>query len=103
MGDCRRDDVAAARVLRLRGRRPGGMQALRSDEKLLRFNVLQPHAASGAQAIPRLFNATQETRVMFETVVKPVVFRLEPNQHTSRLAMPCNNDLLRFRLAKIAR
>jgi hypothetical protein len=81
------------------------LQVLQSDvdDALLSFNILQPHSASGAQTVPRLFNATPETRIMFETVVKPVVFRLEPNQHTSRFAMPRDNDLPRLSLAKIAR
>jgi hypothetical protein len=40
---------------------------LMTNAELLRFNVLQPHSAPSAQAVPRLFNATQETRIMFET------------------------------------
>ena len=39
---------------------------------------------------------------MFETVVEPVIFRLEANQYTGRLAVPRNHDFLRLRFAKIA-
>jgi hypothetical protein len=38
------------------------------------FDVLQSDSACGAQAVPRLFNAPEETRIMFETVVEPVFF-----------------------------
>ena len=41
---------------------------------LFRFNILQPDPTSGAQAVPRLFDTTQEARVTFETVLKPVFF-----------------------------
>jgi hypothetical protein len=48
--------------------------------QLFRFHILQPDSASSAQAVARLFNAPQEMRVMFETVVEPVLFRLESDQ-----------------------
>ena len=41
---------------------------------LVRFKVLQPDPTSCAQAVPRLFDTTQEARVTFETVFKPVLF-----------------------------
>jgi hypothetical protein len=47
---------------------------LRRWLRLLRFAVLQSDSASSAQAVPRLFNAPEETWIMFETVVEPVFF-----------------------------
>jgi hypothetical protein len=46
----------------------------RTMAHLLRFDVLQSDSASSAQAVPGLFNAPEETWIMFETVVEPVVF-----------------------------
>jgi hypothetical protein len=45
----------------------------RSSPALLRFDVLQSDSASSAQVVPRLFNAPEETWVMFETVIEPVL------------------------------
>src|SRR6516162_3410296 len=70
--------------------------------RLLRFKVLQPGSTSGAQAAPRLFDAAQEARVMFETVVEPVLFRLEADQYAGRFTMARDDDLLRLSLAQIA-
>src|SRR5262249_4008897 len=39
---------------------------------------------------------------MFETIVEPVLFRLEADQYTSRFAMARDDDLLRLSLAQIA-
>jgi len=39
---------------------------------------------------------------MFETVIEPVLFRLEANQYTGWFAVPCDYDFLRLRFAKIA-
>ena len=68
---------------------------------LLCFKVLQLHSAPSAQAVPRLFNAPQEPRVMLEAVVVPILLRFEADQYTCRFAMTRDDDLLRFRLAKI--
>jgi len=46
----------------------------RTMAHLLRFDVLQSDSASSAQAVPGLFNAPEETWIMFETVVEPVFF-----------------------------
>jgi hypothetical protein len=67
---------------------------------LFRFQVLKPDPVSCAQAAPRLFDATQEPWVMFETVFEPVVFRFEADQDAGWLAMSSDDDLLRFRLSK---
>ena len=40
---------------------------------LFRLEVLQPNPSSRAQAVPRLFDPTQETGVMFETVFEPIL------------------------------
>ena len=52
--------------------------------------------ASRAQAVPRLFDATQETRVMFEAVLEPVFFRFKAYQHAGGLAVARDDDLLRL-------
>lgn len=40
---------------------------------LLRIDIFELHAASGAQAAPRLFDALQETRIMLQAVFELVV------------------------------
>jgi hypothetical protein len=39
---------------------------------------------------------------MFETVVEPVIVRLEANQYAGWFAVPRDHDFLRLRFAKIA-
>ena len=74
----------------------------RTRPPLFLFQVLQLDAASGAKAVPRLFNAPKETRVVLETVFEPVLFRFETDQRASRFAMTRDNDLLRLGLSKVA-
>jgi len=57
---------------------------------------------SSAQAAPRLLDAANKARVMLEAVIEPVLLRFESDQHTRRLAMARDHDLLRLGLAKIA-
>jgi hypothetical protein len=67
---------------------------------LFHFEVLQPDPTSRAQAVPRLFDSTQKSRVILETVFKPVLLRLKADQHARRFAVARNNDLLRLCLSK---
>jgi hypothetical protein len=64
------------------------------------IKVFEPDPASCKQAVPCLFDAAQESRVMFETVFEPVIFRLEADQHARRFAMTRDDDLLRHCLSK---
>ena len=67
------------------------------------FDVFEPGPTSRAQAVSRLFDTTQEARVVFEAVLEPVLFRLETDQHAGGLTMARNNDLLRLSFSKKAR
>ena len=44
---------------------------------LFRFKVFEPDPASCAQAVPRLFDSTQEARIMLESIFEPALFRFE--------------------------
>jgi hypothetical protein len=66
------------------GRRHLHIRAVETDAL---FDVFELDTASCAQAVPCLLNATHEARVVLETVLKPVLFRLETNQHAGWLAM----------------
>jgi hypothetical protein len=58
---------------------------------------------SCAQTVPRLFDTTEEARVMFETVLEPILFRFEADQEACRFAVTRDDDLLRLGLTKIPR
>jgi hypothetical protein len=66
----------------LAGRATAAAPPLRpdSDARQLRLNILPTHSGLVRRAVPRGFNAPQEARVMFETVVEPVLFRLKPDK-----------------------
>src|SRR5262245_47252331 len=51
----------------------GGASRRARQRDLFRLEVLQPNASSRAQAVPRLFDPTQEAGVMFETVFEPIL------------------------------
>src|SRR5260221_7718339 len=70
---------------------------------LFAFDVFEPGPTSRAQAVSRLFDTTQEARVVFEAVLEPVLFRLEADQHAGGLTMARDNDLLRLSFSKKAR
>src|SRR5690242_3612983 len=70
---------------------------------LLDFKVFEPCPASRAQAIARLFDTTQEPWVVFETVLKPVFFRFESDQHARGLAVARDDDLLSLGFSQEAR
>src|SRR5690348_5628411 len=57
-------------------------------------------AAAGADAGPRFLDAPQETWVVFEPVVEPVVLGFEADQHAGRLTVTRDDDLLFFGLAQ---
>jgi len=64
------------------------------------FDVFQPDTTPLAQALARCLDPPQQTRVVFEPVVKPVVFALESDQHAGRFAVTRNHDLLLASLAQ---
>jgi hypothetical protein len=70
---------------------------------LLAFDVFEPSPTSRAQAVPRLFDATQEARVVLKSVLEPILFRFEADQHACGLAMAGDDDLLPLSFSKEAR
>src|SRR5690349_22241171 len=62
-----------------------------TDVPLIGFNVFEPCPTSRAQAISRLFDTTQEPWVVFETVLEPLLFRFEADQHARGLAVACDD------------
>src|SRR5947209_12741715 len=97
-GNDRRVAYLIRQVAHLRAHSDGSMHV-----PLFAFDVFEPGPTSRAQAVSRLFDTTQEARVMFEAVLEPVLFRLESDQHACWLAMARNNDLLRLGFSKEAR
>jgi hypothetical protein len=53
--------------------------------------------------LARLIYAPQESRIVLEPILEPIVFRSEADQYSSRLAMTRNDDFLTFRLAEVTR
>src|SRR5215472_9742872 len=61
------------------------------------------HAMPGSQIFPRPFDPLQETWVVFQLIIEPVVFGLEADQHSGRLPVAGDDDLALSSLAQIAR
>ena len=69
---------------------------------LFRFDVFQPDPAPCMQAVARLFDSAQKSRIVWKTIFEPVFFRFKTDQDPSRLALTRDNDLLRLGLAQIS-
>lgn len=69
---------------------------------LFDLDVFELGPTSRSQAFPRLFDTTQEPRVMFEAVLEPVLFRLEANQYARGFTMARDHDLRRLCFSKKA-
>jgi len=59
--------------------------------------IFEGDAATAPQSFSRSGNATQELRMVFQSIVEPVVLALEADQHSSRLAMSRDEDFLGLR------
>src|SRR5437899_547416 len=58
------------------------------------LDVFQFHAAARAQTFARRFDTLQETRIVLQSEVEPVVLGLEANQDAGWLAVTGDHDLL---------
>ena len=70
---------------------------------LFRFEIFQADSAPCLQFVAGLLDSAQKSRIVFEPIIEPVLLRFEINQDPGRLAVTCDNDLLRLGLAKIPR
>ncbi|HVO03839.1 MAG TPA: hypothetical protein VMT54_16680 [Candidatus Cybelea sp.] len=60
----------------------------------LRIDMLEADAAPGADAGARFLNAPQESRIGFEAVLEPIIFRFKADQHAGRPAVARDDDLM---------
>ena len=60
------------------------------------FDLLETCASSCPQTLPCGINAFQESRIILQTVVEPVVFRAKAYQYASRLPVSCDENFLFF-------
>jgi len=65
--------------------------------------ILEPHATTVAKGYARLTHAPEKLRMILNPVLKPVIVRLEPNEHARRLTVARDNNLTRGRETQIAR
>ena len=65
--------------------------------------VLQPGAAARRDVSPSLADATEELRVMRETVVEPVFLSTKPDKDAGRPTMASDHDLLGLGHPQVAR
>ena len=72
--------------------------------RLRRFeiDILERDTLAMTEAVSSGGDALKETAVVFESVVKPVILRSEPNEDTGGLAMAGDQDFMRLRLPQIA-
>ena len=66
-------------------------------------DVLEPRPAPRAKTFARLIYAPQESWIVLEPILEPIVFRSKTDEYSSRLAMTSDNDFLTFRLAEVTR
>jgi hypothetical protein len=57
----------------------------------MRFQAYSP---PGPEAASSCFHALQEARIVLQSIVKPIVLGLEPDQHTRGPAVPRDYNLL---------
>ena len=62
--------------------------------RLSRREVLQSDTAPSLQRLSCLGYASEKLRIVLQTIVEPIVLGLEANQHTGRLSVPRDQDLL---------
>jgi hypothetical protein len=67
------------------------------------FDIFQPNALARAQALPCRFNPAQKARIIFQSIIEPIIFRLKTNQYARWFAMPCDDDLLPLCLVQKSR
>ena len=67
------------------------------------FDVFEPRPAPRSETLARLIYALQESRIVLEPILEPIVFRSETDEYSSRLAVTRNDDFLTFCLAEVAR
>jgi hypothetical protein len=60
------------------------------------LDVFEPDASALPQALPCGLDPGQESRVVFQTVIKPVVFGFEANEHPGRSAVPGDEHFFLF-------
>ena len=60
----------------------------------LKLDVFEARSALGPQAPAGCLDPLQKTWIAFQAIVEPIIFRLEADQNTSRLAMARNHNLL---------
>src|SRR2546428_3541694 len=85
------------------GRYPGPADQRTVEVRCSDRDFLEGNALAGRDAAPRLGNTTKESRVVLESVFKPVIFRSKADQHAGRPPVPGNDDFLLLRRAEVSR
>jgi hypothetical protein len=67
------------------------------------WNVLETNASALSKASSCLLDSMKESRVIFQLVIEPVVFVLEPDQHRRRLSVPRNDNAVLLSEAEVLR
>src|SRR5712691_7406676 len=56
--------------------------------------ILEANTATAPESVSRLGHSLQELGMVLQPIIEPIVFALEADQHTSRLPVPGDDDLL---------
>jgi hypothetical protein len=67
----------------------------------VRYNVFKLDPFAVSQALPRLFDPLEETRIILELIVEPIFIRGESDQNSRGFAVPRYDQLNFFRKAQI--
>ena len=72
-------------------------------EREATIDIFEPNAATCMQALTRLLDSTQKSRIIFEPVVEPIILGFEPDQHACWLPVARDHDFMRLSLPEISR
>gem|GEM_PF-6896209 len=95
--------ISALLRLRRRGDRSDTDQGKQIGLFQLTFGIFKPYPTALSQTATGTFDSPKKTPIILETIVKPIVFRVETDQHTGRLSVTRNDDFLLARLTQITR
>lgn len=72
------------------------MRTLRGRAVMLTLGrqILESDTAPAPQTVARVGDVAQELGMVLQSIVEPVVFGFEADQHASRFPMPCDQNVL---------
>ena len=80
-----------------------GLTGALSSARGCTSDVFEFDSFAAAQAGPRLLNPLEETRIVLDLVIEPIILRGEAHQHAGRPAVPRNDNFFLLRHPEVLR